>query len=176
MVPRSLERVIMARSRTGEAISPGRRTAGAQKKLREFVTAAKGRGDLDAWCRGRATLGYIEGRRVVELAAELDVTRGSVNRWLQWYEALGVDGLLTGTAPGPAPKLTAEMPATYIVDEPPLPATPCGHGIVVSSAAAKPPSRTENGFDAPTRPMEQEPVQACRTRSTQGIARRPPVA
>ncbi len=35
------------------------------------------------------------------------MTRGSVNRWLQWYEAMGVDGLLTGTAPGPAPKLTA---------------------------------------------------------------------
>jgi transposase len=30
-----------------------------------------------------------------------------VNRWLQWYEAMGVDGLLTGTAPGPARKLTA---------------------------------------------------------------------
>ncbi len=81
----------MARSRTGEAISPGRRTAGAQKKLREFVAEAKGRGDLDAWRRGRAILGYIEGRRVVELAAELDVTRGSVNRWLQWYEASGVE-------------------------------------------------------------------------------------
>lgn len=48
MVPRSLERAIMARSRTGEAISPGRRTVGAQKELREFVAAAKDRGDLDA--------------------------------------------------------------------------------------------------------------------------------
>jgi transposase len=112
----------MARSRTGEAISPGRRTAGAQKKLREFVTAAKGRGDLDAWRRGRAILGYIEERRVVELAAELDVTRGSVNRWLQWYEALGVDGLLTGTAPGPAPKLSERQRTelTAIVEAGPL--------------------------------------------------------
>jgi transposase len=112
----------MARSRTGEAISPGRRTSGAQKKLREFVTAAKDRGDLDAWRRGRAMLGYIEGRRVVELAAELDVTRGSVNRWLQWYEALGVEGLLTGTAPGPAPKLSDGQRAelTAIVEAGPL--------------------------------------------------------
>lgn len=112
----------MARSRTGEAISPGRRTAGAQKKLREFVAAAKGRGDLDAWRRGRAMLGYIEGRRVVELAAELDVTRGSVNRWLQWYEALGVDGLLTGTAPGPTPRLSESQRAelTAIVEAGPL--------------------------------------------------------
>ena len=53
----------MARSRTGEAISPGRRTAGgAQRKLRDFVAAAKARGDLDAWRRGRAMLGCIEGR------------------------------------------------------------------------------------------------------------------
>jgi hypothetical protein len=36
---------------------------------------------------------------VIDLAAELGVTRGSVNRWLQWYEALGVDGLLTGVLP-----------------------------------------------------------------------------
>jgi hypothetical protein len=122
MVPRSLGRAVMARSRTGEAISPGRRTPGAQKKIREFVAAAKDRGDLDAWRRGRAMLGYIDGRRVVDLAAELDVTRGSVNRWLQRYEALGVDGLLTGTAPGSAPKLSDEQRAelTAIVEAGPL--------------------------------------------------------
>ena len=51
-------------------------------------------------------LGYIEGRRVIELATEAGVTRGSVNRWLQWYEAMGVVGLLTGQASGPASKLT----------------------------------------------------------------------
>lgn len=51
-------------------------------------------------------LGYIEGRRVVELAEELQVTRGSVNRWLQWYETAGAPGLLTARAPGPAPKLS----------------------------------------------------------------------
>ena len=50
-------------------------------------------------------LGYIDGRRVIELAAELDVSRGAVNRWLQWYEVMGVGGLLTGKPPGPAPKL-----------------------------------------------------------------------
>jgi hypothetical protein len=56
IVPGFLERVIMARSRTGEAISPGRRTAPAQKKLGEFVAAADARGALDAWRRGRAML------------------------------------------------------------------------------------------------------------------------
>jgi len=125
MVPRSLERAIMARARTGEAISPGRRTARAQKELRRFVAAAKARGDLDAWRRGRALLGYIAGRRVVELAAELDVTRGSVNRWLQWFEALGVDGLVTGKAPGPEPKLSETQRAelTAIVEAGPLAAS-----------------------------------------------------
>lgn len=100
-----------ARSPTGEAISPGRRTATARKKLRRFIAEAKKRGDLDCWRRGRAVLGYILGRRVIEMAEELDVTRGSINRWLQWYEAMGVDGLVTGTAPGAAPRLSEEQRA-----------------------------------------------------------------
>lgn len=37
------------------------------------------------------------------------MTRGSVNRWLQWYEAMGVAGLVTGRAPGPTPKLSEEQ-------------------------------------------------------------------
>lgn len=96
----------MGRSKTGEAIDSRRRTPTARKKLRRFVRAATKRGDLDCWRRGRAVLGYIEHRRVVDLAAELGVTRGSVNRWLQWYEALGLEGLLTGVPPGAAAKLT----------------------------------------------------------------------
>ena len=36
----------------------------------------------------------------------LDVTRGSVNRWLKWYEADGLQGLLTVKPPGPPRKLT----------------------------------------------------------------------
>lgn len=101
--------VIVARSKTGEAVSARRRTATARKKLRRFIRAAEKRGDLDCWRRGRAVLGYIEDRRVVDLAAELGVTRGSVNRWLQWYEALSIDGLLTGIPPGAAPKLTEQQ-------------------------------------------------------------------
>lgn len=99
----------MARSKTGEAISASGRTPSARKKLRRFIAAADARSDLDAWRRGRAVLGYIEGQRVIELAAQLDVSRGSVNRYLQWYEAMGVDGLLTGTAPGRAPLLTHDQ-------------------------------------------------------------------
>lgn len=85
----------MGRSKTGEAISARRATPTALKKLRRFIRAAEKRGDLDCWRRGRAVLGYIEERRVVDLAAEVGVTRGSVNRWLQWYEALGIEGLQT---------------------------------------------------------------------------------
>jgi transposase len=99
----------MARSKTGEAISPARRTPQACKQLRRFIDAARVRSDLEAWCRGRAILGYTKGRRVLELVEELEVSRGSINRWLGRYEAMGVEGLLTGTAPGRAPRLTKEQ-------------------------------------------------------------------
>lgn len=96
----------MERTKKGEAISTARKTPAARKALRRFIAAADQRGDLDAWRRGRAVLGYVMERRVIELAAELDVSRGAINRWLQWYEADGVAGLVTGKAPGPAPKLS----------------------------------------------------------------------
>ena len=99
----------MARSRNGKAIGARGRSPSGRKKLKRFILQRLKAHDLDAWRRGRGVLGYIEGRRVVDLAVELDVTRGSVNRWLQWYEAMGVDGLLTATPPGPSPKLTEEQ-------------------------------------------------------------------
>jgi transposase len=109
-----IREVIVGRSKTGEAISADRRTPTARKMLRRFIDAAQKRGDLGCWRRGRAVLGYLDDRRVVDLAIEAGVTRGSVNRWLQWYEALGVDGLLTGTAPGAPPRLTDEERAQLI--------------------------------------------------------------
>ena len=105
----SLQGVVMARARNGEAISARGRSASARKKLRRFIRQRAKEKKLDEWRRGRAVLGYIEGRRVVELAVELDVTRGSVNRWLQWYEALGIEGLVTATPPGASPKLTDQQ-------------------------------------------------------------------
>jgi transposase len=103
---RSLWEVVMARSKTGEAISPARRTTTARKKLRRFIEAAEQRSDLAAWRRGRAVLGSLTGTRVIALAEQLDVTRGAINRWLQWYEALGVEGLVTRKAPGSPRKLS----------------------------------------------------------------------
>ena len=119
----------MARSGNGEAISARRRSPSGRRGLRRFIRAKLREGDLAAWRRARAVLGYIEGRRVVDLAAEADVTRGSVNRWLQWYEAAGVEGLLTETAPGPSPKLdeAQRLELASLIDEgPPAAGYTCG--------------------------------------------------
>jgi transposase len=112
----------VARAKTGEAIGARGRTPTARKKLRKFIRSAEMRGDLGCWRRGKAILGYLEGRRVLDLAAELGITRGSVNRWLQWYEAMGIDGLLTGVAPGAQPRLTDDQRSelTGIVEAGPL--------------------------------------------------------
>jgi hypothetical protein len=98
--------VVMARSKNGEAISAVRRNARAVGALEDFVQERKKAGNLEEWRRGRAILGYIAGCRVLHVASKLDVTRGSVNRWLQWYEADGLQGLLTVKPPGPQRKLT----------------------------------------------------------------------
>ncbi|TMQ13997.1 MAG: hypothetical protein E6J90_16340 [Deltaproteobacteria bacterium] len=67
------------------------------------------------WRRGRAVRAYIDGRRVTDIAGDWKVTRGSVNRWLQWYDADYVDGLRTKIAEGPEPKLTELQRATLTV-------------------------------------------------------------
>src|SRR6266446_1820128 len=99
----------MKRSNKGQAVSERGRSPSGRRNLRRFIRERLKAGDLGAWRRGRAVLGYIEGRRAAELAGEADVARSSVNRWLTWYEAMGVDGLRTETAPGPAPRLSEEQ-------------------------------------------------------------------
>lgn len=99
----------MVRTKKGEAIGPVGRSPTGRRNLRRFIRDAEKAEDLGRWRRGRAVLGYILGRRVVELAEEAGVTRGSVNRWLQWYEAMGVEGLVTGKPPGPPPRLTEDQ-------------------------------------------------------------------
>jgi transposase len=61
------------------------------------------------WRRAKAVSGYLAGKKVMALAEELDVTRGAINRWLQWYEAMGAEGLRTGKATGAKPRLTQEQ-------------------------------------------------------------------
>ena len=96
----------MAKTKAGQAIRRARRRGVQLKQLHEFVVEAQLKNDLGEWRRGRAVRAYIEGRSVIKIAAELGVTRGSVNRWLQWYDADHVEGLRTSIAEGPAPKLT----------------------------------------------------------------------
>lgn len=118
---RSRRNVIVPRSPTGEAISPGRRTAAQVRKLDAFIDDAERRNDLEEWRRGIAVRGYLAGRAVIPIAGELGVTRGSVNRWLQWYDAEGVDGLRTGKAPGRAYRLDDAQRAelTRIIEDGP---------------------------------------------------------
>ena len=104
----------MGRSRKGEAISETGRTRAAQRKLWALRDEAKSKGDLATWRRAKAVLGYIKGKSVISLAETLDVTRGAINRWLQWYEADGVDGLRTLPVPGRAPKLDAAQQQALI--------------------------------------------------------------
>ena len=99
----------MAQSNPGRAIRRARRRPAQLKQLDAFIVEAQLKNDLAEWRRGRAVRAYIAGRRVTDIAAEAGVTRGSVNRWLQWYDADHVEGLRTRIAEGPAPKLTEEQ-------------------------------------------------------------------
>ncbi len=104
----------MARSRNGRALKPSRRTKKALKRLRGFSNGAKSRSDLAEWRRARAVIAYIEGKSVINIAAYLEVARTSVNRWLQWYNACGLDGLRTADRPGRPPRLTVAQRAELV--------------------------------------------------------------
>ena len=99
----------MARAQVGGMVGPRGRSPSARKKLQRFIRKAEKGGELGAWRRGRAVLGYILGRSVIELTVELNVARSSVNRWIQWYETLGVAGLITGKSPGRPPRLASDQ-------------------------------------------------------------------
>ncbi len=105
MISSGLE-VVMGRAKNGEAISRARRTPSELARLRKLFWEAKKSGDLATWRRVKAVMSYLAKKSVISLASELDVTRGSINRWLQWFEAMGTDGLRTGKAPGNAPKVS----------------------------------------------------------------------
>jgi transposase len=112
----------VTRSKTGQAISRARRRPAQLKQLDAFIAEARLNNNLDEWRRGRGVRGYIDGRSVISLAQELGVTRGSVNRWLQWYEADHVQGLRTRSAPGATPRLTESQRTalTEIIESGPI--------------------------------------------------------
>jgi len=95
----------MGRAKNGQAISSARRNPAELARLRKLFWEAKKDGDLATWRRAKAVMSYLAKKSVISLAAELDVTRGSINRWIQWFESMGTDGLRTGKAPGNAPKV-----------------------------------------------------------------------
>ncbi len=99
----------MGRSKTGQAIGAARKTPEELAKLDALFDEAEDRGDLALWKRVRAVRAYIDGVRVVEIAAQVRVARGSVNFWLRWYETCGADGLRTGKPPGGVPRLTPKQ-------------------------------------------------------------------
>jgi transposase len=99
----------VAQTNRGRAIRRARRRPAQLKQLDAFIVEAQLKNDLAEWRRGRAVRAYVDGRRVMDIADEAGVTRGSVNRWLQWYDADHVEGLRTRIAEGPAPKLTEEQ-------------------------------------------------------------------
>lgn len=95
----------MGRSKTGQAVGEHRKTPAELAKLDALLDEAEETGDLAVWKRARAVRAYIDGVRVVDIAAQVRAARGSVNFWLRWYETDGADGLRTKKAPGAAPRL-----------------------------------------------------------------------
>jgi len=112
----------MAKAKNGEAISADRRTRPARRELQRFITKCDKKGILDEWRRGKAVMRYINGESVTLIANDYDVVRGTVNRWLQWYEADGVSGLQTGKPPGAPPKLndTQRQQVIELVEDGPI--------------------------------------------------------
>jgi transposase len=80
-------------------------------RLRALLREAESAKDLATWRRAKSVLSYLEGQRVIALSQALEVTRGSINRWLQWYQSLGADGLRDGVRPGPTPRLSEAQKA-----------------------------------------------------------------
>ncbi len=79
------------------------------RRLRRLLAKAEKQGDLKTWRRAKAVEGYLRGDRVIAIAGQLGVTRGSVNRWLQCCDAQGAEGLKPRKAAGPTPRLTEEQ-------------------------------------------------------------------
>jgi transposase len=104
----------MNRSLKGQAIRPERRTRAERGRLRVLLRRAKASGDLDTWRRAKAVRGYLSGERVIAMAESLDVSRVSINRWLQWFNAKGTDGLKPRKAPGPPCRLTEAQRAELV--------------------------------------------------------------
>ena len=97
---------LVAKTKAGEAIRPSLRTGKQFTALKRLARESKKAGDIKTWVRAKCVLGYIGGGRAEALAAQFDTTRGSVNRWLVWYNAEGAGGLREQPRPGRPRELT----------------------------------------------------------------------
>jgi hypothetical protein len=102
-----LVRVKEAPAQPGKAIQAKWTTRHELAKLRALIVKAKKQGDLRTWWRGKAVWDYINGKKVLAIAAEFEVARAAVNQWLRWYDTAGTEALWPRKAPGPAPRLTS---------------------------------------------------------------------
>jgi hypothetical protein len=93
----------VARTKTGQAI---RRAHRRPAQLDAFILDAKLKNDLAEWRRGRAVRDISTAARSLPSRPSPASPHGSVNRWLQWYDADHVEGLRTKIAEGSGPKLT----------------------------------------------------------------------
>lgn len=98
---------MITRSKTGEAISPARKTKKELVKLAALHAEAEAAGDLKAWRRTAAVIGYLDGKKASAIAKDLGVVRGAVYKWLRWYEVQGADGLRVRKSPGAPPRLSS---------------------------------------------------------------------
>jgi transposase len=116
-----LVRIKETPAQPGEAIQAKWTTRRELAKLRALIVKAKKQGDLRTWRRGKAVRDYINGKKVLVIAAELEVVRASVNQWLRWYDTAGTEALQPRKAPGPAPRLDPGQRAelTRLIEEGP---------------------------------------------------------
>lgn len=95
----------------GKAIQAQWTTRRELAKLRALIVKTKKQGDLRTWRRGKAVWDYINGKKVIAIAAGFEVARAAVNQWLRWYDTAGTEALWPRKAPGPAPRLS---PAQHV--------------------------------------------------------------
>src|SRR5688500_18262001 len=69
-------------AQSGKAIQAKWTTRHELAALRALIVKAKKQGDLRRWRRAKAVRAYINGKKVLAIAAELEVVRASVNQWL----------------------------------------------------------------------------------------------
>ena len=105
---------IMSRAKNGQAIDSSRTTVEELVKLVVLQRDAKAEGDLPTWRRATAVLGYIQGKKVIALSQHLNVTRGSINHWLGWFNAAGAEGLRPRPRPGAPPRMSEEQHAELV--------------------------------------------------------------